>query len=258
MCAHKPAPETVYEDDAVRISKLGTGRGRLVLCLSGVGMGNVPVQREEFVGASLEGGGSTALYFFDKLRSWFNGEGIVERFSEVAGREIETGGYGRTIAVGNSMGGFGAVLMSSVVPLDVAIAISPQYSVDRRILPHERRWRSHIDAIETFRFPDLGPHFNATTRYYVLHGHKGEDWRHIRRFPAAPNMRHMVFRGSGHNIAAHLKARDLLRPMMRAMMDADESRLNELTAGLTVPPHGFPRSLAGLAHRLLPDGPWFR
>ena len=54
-------------------------------------------------------------------------------------------------AVGYSMGGYAALRLAAALDLDQALVISPQFTLDRRMIPEDRRYR------EAARFdPDLG------------------------------------------------------------------------------------------------------
>ena len=48
--------------------------------------------------------------------------------------------YDRAVTYGNSMGAYGALLISRAIQATDVIAFAPQYTVDATIMPEERRW----------------------------------------------------------------------------------------------------------------------
>ncbi len=74
--------------------------------------------------------------------------------------------YGRVITYGSSMGAHAAVVFSGAVNADAVIALSPLYSIDPRIVPHDRRYR--VDAKDMrFRFtPEEGARREASAHLF--------------------------------------------------------------------------------------------
>ena len=84
-------------------------------------------------------------------------EALMQAVSETAGR------YAHVINYGSSMGGFGALLFSKASRARAVYIISPQYSIDRTLVPFEKRWAEEAAALsrqavrpETFGSPDIG------------------------------------------------------------------------------------------------------
>jgi len=50
-------------------------------------------------------------------------------------------GYQRVVAYGSSMGGYGAIRFGGAAGAQVALALSPQFSIDRRTVRFEKRWK---------------------------------------------------------------------------------------------------------------------
>src|SRR5437868_4250885 len=133
----------LVNDENIRVSVIEQNSSTVTLCFTGVGhaIGGVDVQSEEFLNASKM---ATCLFIIDKKRSWGNSIDF-ESLGKVIGPYIEA----RTVnTIGNSMGGFLAVLATRFFPVDVAVAICPQFSVSKRIIPTESRFDSYVRAIE--------------------------------------------------------------------------------------------------------------
>jgi hypothetical protein len=203
--------ELLHEDANVRLTVARTESEHLTLCFTGVGhaMGGVDVQDEEFHRASSS---ATAVYVIDKHRSWGN----RLDFPDIA-RRLSPLAEGRTVcALGNSMGGFLAILMSRFMPLKSVVAIVPQYSVSKAVVPSENRWDRYVDQIREWRYESLEGSFVPGTHYYVLAGYTPLEARQLDLFPSAPNIHKIYFQGPRfeHNVALELKAAGLLYPVI--------------------------------------------
>ncbi|WP_134682194.1 hypothetical protein [Paracoccus ravus] len=183
---------------------------KVIVSFTGVGhgMGGIDVQQVEFAGSASRHG--VLVSVIDRKRSWGNGldlPGIVARITALAaGRPILT--------LGNSMGGFLAILFSTPLNAERCVAIAAQYSVSPAVLPDERRWRSYRRAITVWQHPSLDGAFNPHTLYTTLNGGFPQDRRHWRRFPDLENARHYVLKGVKHNVAPHLKDKGQLSAVL--------------------------------------------
>lgn len=63
---------------------------------------------------------------------------------EAALRALRSG-FGSARAVGYSMGGYAALRLAAALDLTQALVISPQFTLDRRVIPEERRYREAAD-----------------------------------------------------------------------------------------------------------------
>ena len=121
----------------------------------------------------------------------------------------------QTVAIGNSMGGFLAVIAISCLPISVCISFVPQYSVHQEIVPNEVRWAEYRDKIKVWRYPSLAGYFNSTTRYHIFSGGADFEKQHWSKFPSMPNIHNIVFKPWGHNVAQKLKSKQLLYPVIK-------------------------------------------
>lgn len=131
------------------------------------------------------------------------------------------------VTLGNSMGGFAAILFSLVLPhVRRSIAFCPQFSVHPDHCPWESRWREFVTAIDSWRFetclaapPDRG---GVRPDHVLFCGSDvAADIRHAEAIlanagtPAATFLIH----GCGHDVARHLKLRGLLVPLFDQLID---------------------------------------
>ena len=208
------ALETLYADTWMRVTRMqasASGVRRVLLSFTGVGhaMGGIDVQSPEFAGA-----GSTydAVFFISDLtRSWGNRLDFAQLDALIA----EAAPGAERHCIGNSMGGFLALLAPSLMPVSQVLAFAPQFSVDPSIVPWERRWEEYRNGIDTWRFPSLKDCWQDQTRYHVLIGALGIDRRHAALFPTdLPNL--LVTKvPARHDLAAELKTAGVLRDVIQ-------------------------------------------
>lgn len=197
----------LVDDENVRVRLIEQDSNTVTLCFTGIGhaLGGVDVQSEEFLSASRT---STCLFIIDKRRSWGNNIDFI-------GLEKVIDPYIRlkTInAIGNSMGGFLAILATRFFPINAVVAICPQFSVSKRVIPAEARFDRYVNAIEHWRYESLAGCFNQHTSYYILAGIGGDDDKQLRLFPSSDNIQMLYFNHPSfvHNVAQRLKEENLL------------------------------------------------
>jgi hypothetical protein len=178
----------------------------------GHGTGGLDVQRPEFLKAGIEG---PRLFVIDKTRSWGNHLDLAR----IAGA-IAPHAEGRRVAtLGNSMGGFLAVLCSGPLGAARCLAFSPQWSVDPACVPDETRWATYRAAIRAFRYSNLAGAFAPGCRYDLIFGDDPLERMHADCFPARLSnvALYRIIHGN-HEIAATLKAAGCLHDAVAASL----------------------------------------
>ena len=198
---------TLVDNDLVRITAARGNSDRITLCFTGVGhgYGGIDVQSEEFRKSAQQG---SSIFVIDKMRSWGNNLDFAE-IAEIA----RSFGRDRVVnAIGNSMGGFLAILATKFIDINACVAFAPQFSVHKGVLPCEHRWDGYVDKIAHWKYRDLGDAFNPPCRYYVFGGVGGEDDPHLRLIPDGANIHKIYFANEKyrHEIAAALRGEKLL------------------------------------------------
>lgn len=214
---------TLFEDDLIRVAARcretentgHAGKGHVLLSFTGVGhaMGGLDVQKPEFFGAARAF--DNVIFITDKQRSWGNNidfPGVAARLYPVlADRHLS--------AIGNSMGGFNAILATRTLAIRTVIAFAPQFSVNPHHAPWENRWARYTASITSHAVSHAGDYINANTVYWIFSSGQGLDRRHGALFPVADNIRHFQFSGSGHDVAADLKENGNLSTVVQACLD---------------------------------------
>lgn len=213
-----PSIPVLYEDDTLKVTGIeGTGPQCLVSFVGiGHALGGIDQQSEEFRKLS-SGGWGPQLFVFDKTRSWGNAldpEKLASlTASHRAGRSVTT--------LGMSMGGFLAAQMSRPLGASRCIALAPQYSVHPEIAPFDTRWTRYSDQIKSWRQPSLMGCFDPGCRYDLIFPDLPVELAHAERFPQAPNIRRFSVPSEIHNVAATLKDRGQLYPLLEALLRED-------------------------------------
>lgn len=219
----------IETDERFRMAVLEGKSDRLVLSCSGVGTERDQMPPFEFMKAASGGGAHSVLFVSDMTRSWLSAPGLAEEISEQVENLIGKLRPKTVVGLGNSMGGFMALELSRVLPFDATIAFTPQFSVDKSIVPEEKRWRHFRDKIAKFSVPQIENLPKEHVQHYVFHGGEQREHIHWSRFPEQKNLRHYIFPEHDHNIARTLKEKDLLGPIIEACVANQPRQVRELT-----------------------------
>jgi len=197
---------TVFDDDAMTVLQMAGRAEECIVSFTGIGhaLGGLDLQTPEF---SRSGGDENKIFVIDKQRSWGNNldwDRLVVVVKELAGSAPIT-------TLGNSMGGFLAILSARQLQAARTIAFAPQWSIDKAIMPQEKRWAEYRNKIGSIRFPDVSTGFNNSTQFNVFFGNNPRDEAHLRLFPRnRANVSIVVVEGCGHDVAKFLKEKGQL------------------------------------------------
>lgn len=214
-----PDPIPLPSETPLNLAYLpGTG-DRLVIAIAGVGKGRGNVQPFELVGTASDHGKNHVLLVADPLRCWMNHPDYAAELKAQIEAMVEVFSPKEVVALGNSMGGFMAIHLADIVPIDTVIALTPQYSVHPELVPEETRWQHYRGNIKTWLYPDIGKMAAPGTTYFVFHGDSPGEQRHWRHLPKDGNLYHFILSKSGHRLAFDLKKRNVLNRIIIAAMD---------------------------------------
>jgi len=136
--------------------------------------------------------------------------------------------------VGNSMGGYAAILFSALVGMGEAIAFAPQtfLSPSQRRFHNDTRWQSRIlrmrfKAMFKKKFWDLRPVLMEKGQpekisVFVSQEHD-MDMIHAAHIDQAPHVHVHVFEGGGHGIVKKMRDEGKLPQIMSGQFDPDAS-----------------------------------
>lgn len=264
----------VVQRGPIRILRLGpegpaAAGGDLVIAFASVGHDPARGPSPEFVATALGRGGPAgavprrALFVIDDSRSWGNAPEFAPALCVALAAEAARAPLGRVAAIGQSMGGYAALVAAQIVPVDAVLAFGPQSGVGPGGLPGETRWadwtarlpgrldwpRAPLPGLEAGQgwaaqgwagqgpAPDHaaapGPRgvAGAPGRVWLFHG-AADDLAQARAFPAATaRCDHLIFAAQGHSdLVPHLKARGCLGGLVAAALAGDRRRLLRIAA----------------------------
>jgi hypothetical protein len=118
-----------------------------------------------------------AIHFIGRENDWYQ---YAEMPAAAAAVAEQVGGFERVVAYGSSMGGYAAIRFGGMAGATVALAISPQFSIDPRTARFERRWKSDSDRIDFSLERTLRAPFVETA--YIVYDPFDADRRHAELF----------------------------------------------------------------------------
>lgn len=206
--------ETIWDDDRFRISKKTGDSDIVFLCFSGVGMqiGGIDIQQEEFNKSTAN---ATAIFIIDNNRLWGNYDWSL-LYKIIYPHIVNK----RVFSLGNSMGGYCAILASRHFLIEKVIAFVPQYSVHKSIVPLETRWSSQRENIKVWYYISLDGSFNDKTKYHIFYGNDVQDSVHRELFPKQDNVIINVYEGD-HYLVKDLKDKGLLYGLISDIVSQD-------------------------------------
>lgn len=141
--------------------------------------------------------GIDAVHVVSRANDWYQ---YAELPAALAAIATVAGGYGQVVAYGSSMGGYAALAFGGRCGADAAIALSPQFSLDPRVVPFERRWLADARRIR-FRRAPVAP----IARQYVLYDPRDPaDQRHFGLIAARSPTIGVAIPYSGHPVGSYL------------------------------------------------------
>ncbi len=218
---------TVFDDPPLKIRYLPGTSATLVVSFAGIGGTRSEEPPAEFVKIASDNGSNHVLFVTDIWRSWLNAPHMAEQIVETVERTKARISARRVVMVGNSMGGFSALRIARLMPVDAVAAFSPQYSPDPSLVPDDHRWSYFRRKIRQFRFRRIDALPEPPTVTYIFQGGTRSEAYHWRRFPFAENADQYVFPGIGHNLAHHLKQRRVLRPLVADIIAGRRRRVRQ-------------------------------
>jgi len=156
---------------------------------------------------------------------WYRDPGLIARLERLAADGFFEG-YGRVLFAGVSMGGFGALTFSRLVPGAHVLAIDPQSTLDEALVPWEERYERGRKQDWSLAYGDAANQLATAACVNVLYDpHIEPDRRHFERLRGASVTGLKCWFGN-HKTAVFLRRMDLLKPVMEAAL------FDELTPAL--------------------------
>lgn len=191
----------------------------LLIAFGGIA-GKLGVTPFEFFNLS-KGFDVNRIYVRDLSQAWYhrglpgvadNIDGIVTFLRE----KINQYQAKKVILVGNSMGGYAAILFGILLDADIVHAFSPQTFINRlnRLRYLDRRWRKQLQntyRLVDKRYFDLRPvlkanHKKLKCKFNIFYSHTHRlDRIHAEHLRSLPNVNLYAFQSGGHRLVGHLR-----------------------------------------------------
>ncbi|WP_371224352.1 hypothetical protein [Roseovarius sp. 2305UL8-3] len=166
---------------------------------------------------ALEKRGAQAIFIRSRQSNWFQDRETEDLCAAIRAAIPEDA---RVTLYGASMGAYGALLCAGLLRAERVVAVSPQYSIDPKVVPFERRWREHSDRIGRFRY-DLNAMMARDAQKHVFYDTLHPDRRHIDLFERDENFRAHCLPGASHHILRYFKETGTIDTFLSVLMDPD-------------------------------------
>jgi len=171
---------------------------------------------------SLERLDCAALFVRDPECRWYQYDaGALEALEARIRRSAEQAGAARLVCIGNSMGGFGALLFGARLGADAILSFVPQTAIDPAVTDAlgDHRWQAYQARIPSYPFGDLALRPPAAARTIVCHGADDElDSAHADRLAAVWPIERIAVASARHDAAAQLRDQGKLVPLIEEAM----------------------------------------
>jgi len=146
-----------------------------------------------------------AIHVISRVNDWYQHEEILTICETIASA---TAGYRRVYAYGSSMGGYGAIRFGGLAGAEAAIALSPQFSIDKKSAPFEHRWDGDGRRID-FSI-ERNKVIPFVKRAYLAYDPQDLDRRHVELFRRRTSVIEAPIPGAGHPVTGFLAEAELL------------------------------------------------
>lgn len=187
--------------------------------------------------------GIDAIHVIPRNNDWYQYAEIDEACRRV--HEL-TATYPHVVAYGQSMGGYGAIRLGGRVGAQVALAISPQFSIDPAITPFEPRWAGDSARIDFGIERRAGHAFIA--KAYVAYDPHDLDARHVELYRPHTEIVDIRLLNCGHPASAFMADTGILQSTILDLCRGTPD-IPALCARARQARHGSPILYANLAAR---------
>jgi hypothetical protein len=224
------AVRLLYNDDQLEITHEPGNSLVAIISFSGIGMGLGGIQIEEFR-KSLTGTSNDIYFIKDKTRHWYNSS--FHKICDLLNEDLSCRGIGHAVTLGNSMGGFGAIIFAGQLRgCRSAISFSAQSAVDPAIVLWEQRYKIYTDTVSHWTGLEATKLLYPDINYTLFFGNNDPiDIRHATRMATTeyPNVTIYVFPRAGHNLADYLKQEGVLHQLIETLVREEGHCLNFAT-----------------------------
>ena len=145
--------------------------------------------------------------------TWYRDAWVSDQFDDLAAQGFFAG-FDRVVFYGASMGGYAACAFSGAAPGADVVAISPQSTVDKAVVPWETRYKTVWGADFSGKYGDAAVVSGAARRISLIYDpYEPLDAGHADRF-TAPNILRLRANLLGHRLGSSLQQMGVLNPII--------------------------------------------
>jgi len=215
-----PVTEILYRSQRLEVRRVGAGDGRHQVITFDSYHEPPGLERPGFGEAFFAHENITAIHVLSFGNDWFQypeTEGVL-RLLRDAGRDAE-----RLMTYGSSMGGYAALRFAAAVGAYSALALSPQYSVNRWRAPFETRWAADRRRIRFIRALEK-PIEQVPLMVLAYDPKISLDLRHVVRLTGEADIEQLPIWFAGHPVGPFLNDVGLLRSLVLNVLKGDFER----------------------------------
>ena len=214
------APGTVYRSDQLHVFARMGFPGKLVVVTFSSYADEPGIAHPGFGEAFLHGHGVNAIHLVCASNRWFQ---YTDMPAALAAVRAALPADAELVTYGLSMGGFAAINFSEDLSARRVVAISPQFSVDPRKMPHETRWLADTNGLE-FPHDRIDQLRGAVPEVFVLYDDRHIDRLHVDRIRQTARVQDVVVPFAGHSVISFLAETGLLSDLVLELLHGRFSR----------------------------------
>lgn len=144
--------------------------------------------------------------------TWYRDPWVADQFDDLAARGFFAR-YRRVIFYGASMGGYAACAFAAACPGAEVVAISPQSTLDKAVVPWETRYKLAWGKDFSGRYGDAAQAVHSAARVTLIHDpYEPLDAAHVARF-TGDNLLKLRAPLLGHRLGSSLQQMGILSPI---------------------------------------------
>jgi len=174
-----------YNFTKTLINQYYTNKQKTGLIFSSIGRGTKYIQNEEFFNLTKK---YNIFFIRDITRSWLNNVDIKLIKENLRKKKIN-------FTIGYSMGGFNAIIFSTLMKIKKVIAFSPQFSIHPKI-SKDKTYLNYAARIKEWKYPQLK--FSENTDYILIFGDSFLEKYHASLFPKKKNIKIIFIKNCSH------------------------------------------------------------
>jgi tetratricopeptide (TPR) repeat protein len=207
--------EILYRSPALEVRRVPAGNGRRQVVTFDSYHEPPGFDRHGFGEAFFHGEGITAIHVMSYGNDWFQ---YAEMQSVLSLVREACAGAERLMTYGSSMGGYAALRFAAAIGARSALALSPQYSIDRRKAPFETRWASDRRRIRFIKA--LEGRIAQVPLMVLAYDFRNDiDRGHVFRLGTFTDIEQIPLLYAGHPVGPFLNDVGLLRPLVLSVLD---------------------------------------